>query len=249
MKIGIIGAGMLGASLARALSKAGHQIRLANSRGPDTIAELASEIGAAAATAADAAKDAEIVVVSIPQQAIEDLPEGLFDEAADGAIFIDTGNYYPGLRDRTIEPIEAGLPESVWVSRILQRPVVKAFNSISFTSLAKAGRPSGAPGRIALPVAGDEPQAKAIVIGLLDEIGFDGVDAGSLEESWRQQPGTPVYCTDLDREHVLQALQMADRSRAPERRDRFIEEMLKLVRQGGEADLIALGRRLYGAPL
>ncbi len=241
---------MLGSRLARILSGAGHEIKLANSRGPETIAEFASEIGAAAVTLADAVMDAGIIIVSIPQAAITELPKNLFDGVADGTILVDTGNYYPGLRDRKIEEIEAGMAESVWVSRILKRPVVKAFNSISFTSLAEAGRPSGAPDRIALPVAGNDLAAKAAVIGLLDQIGFDGVDAGSLEESWRPQPGTPVYCTDLDREHVLQALQMADRAHAPERRDRFVEEMLKLVRQqGGEADLITLGRRIYGAPL
>jgi len=248
MRIGILGAGMIGANLARKLGRAGHEVRIANSRGPETIRELAAETGATAVTAAEAVREVEIAIVSIPQGAVEKLPSGLFEGVPPEVIVIDTGNYYPGLRDAAIEEIEAGLPESVWVSRKLGRPVVKAFNSISFTSLAEAGRPAGDPGRIALPVAGDETAAKQAVIDLLDGIGFDGIDAGPLEESWRQQPGTPVYCTDLDRERATRALALADRARAPDLRDRFIEQMLKALRAGEKPDLIALGRAIYGAP-
>lgn len=248
MKIGILGAGMIGANLARKLAKARHQVKLANSRGPDTISQLASEAGATAVTVRDAVKDVAVIVISVPQGAIETLPESLFDDVPRSVVVIDTGNYYPGLRDRTIAEIEAGLPESVWVSQTLNRPVIKAFNSISFTSLVGAGRSSGAADRLALPVAGDDPAAKALVIGLMDEIGFDGLDVGSLADSWRQQPGTPVYCTDLDVARVQKALALADKARAPERRDQFIEKMIPLMRQGGAVDLVGLGRSIYGAP-
>ena len=248
MKIGIVGAGMIGATLARLLVKAGHGVRLANARGPASIEALASEIGATAVTVAQAVADVAVLIISIPQGAIQTLPEGLLNDVPEDVIVIDTGNYYPGLRDPTIDAIEAGMAESVWVSQRLKRPVVKTFNSIGFTSLAQAGRPSGTAGRIALPVAGDNVAAKMAVIALLDEIGFEGVDAGSLAQSWRHQPGTPSYCTDLDREHLISALALADKARSAARRDRFIVEMREIVRQEGTADLIALARRIYGAP-
>ena len=126
-------------------------------------------------------------------------------------IVVDTGNYYPSFRDGTIEEIESGLTESGWVAKHLGRPVVKVFNNIMAHSLAEGGLPQGAKGRIALPVAGDDSRAKAVVIGLVDALGFDGIDAGTLDESWRQQPGTPVYCTDYDADGVRRALSVADR--------------------------------------
>jgi predicted dinucleotide-binding enzyme len=248
MKIGIIGAGMIGSNLAGLLAGTGHTVKLANSRGPASIGDLADRIGTTATTLADAVLGVGAIIVSIPQDAVARLPADLFDAVPGTVAIVDTGNYYPGLRDRTIEEIEAGLAESAWVAKMIGRPVIKAFNSISFTSLRDGGRPAGAPGRIALPVAGDDAPAKAIVVGLVDQIGFDAVDAGSIEDSWRQQPGTPTYCTDLDRAGVAQALTLADRTRAPVLRDAFIAEMLRIRREGGSADLIALGRSIYGAP-
>ncbi|MBT2187875.1 NADPH-dependent F420 reductase [Sphingobium nicotianae] len=248
MKIGIVGAGMLGATLARRCTAAGHAVKLANARGPDSIRDLVEGMGTRAVTVAEAVADVDIIVVSIPQGAVETLSAGLFHEVPDDVVIIDTGNYYPGLRDQPIAEIEAGLAEGLWVSRQLGRPVVKALNSISFTSLADGGRASGAPGRIALPVSGDDPAAKAVVVRLLDEIGFDGVDAGALAESWRQQPGTPVYCTDLDREGVTRGLDLADKAQSPARRDQFIAQMLPALRTGEKIDLVALGRTIYGAP-
>jgi predicted dinucleotide-binding enzyme len=126
---------------------------------------------------------------------------------------VDTGNYYPQQRDGRIDGIEEGATESRWVANQLGRPVVKAFNNIYAQHLLERGKRSGSPGRIALPVAGDDTRAKEVVIRLLDQLGFDGVDAGSLDESWRQQPGTPVYGTDLDAEGVQKALQEASRER------------------------------------
>ena len=129
---------------------------------------------------------------------------------------VDTGNYYARRRDGRIDGIEAGMTESGWVSEQLHRPVIKAFNNIYSEHLLKKGLPKGTQGRIALPVAGDDPAAKAIVLQLIDEIGFDGVDAGSLDESWRQQPGTPVYTEDYDAEGVQRALKEATKERKPE---------------------------------
>jgi 8-hydroxy-5-deazaflavin:NADPH oxidoreductase len=126
------------------------------------------------------------------------------------------GNYYPGQRDGRIEAIEAGLTESRWVAQQLNHPVIKAFNNIYAEHLLNLGKPKGTPGRIALPVAGDDRAAKGIVLRLVDELGFEGVDAGTLDESWRQQPATPVYCKDFDAEGVRRALSMANKERKPE---------------------------------
>ena len=131
-------------------------------------------------------------------------------------VVVDTGNYYPQQRDGRIGGIEAGGTESRWVAQQLRRPVVKAFNNIYAQHLLGLGRPAGAPGRIALPVAGDVEAAKAVVVRLLDELGFDGVDAGGLDESWRQQPGSPVYATDFDAAGVKRALSEATKERKSE---------------------------------
>jgi predicted dinucleotide-binding enzyme len=209
MDIGIIGAGHIGAALARKLTAAGHTVRLANSRGPETIRKLAEEAGARAVTVDDAAKNGDVVIVSIPEKSIPRLPRDLFGGVSDTVIVVDTGNYYPS-RDGRITEIEGGLADSEWVARVLGRPVVKAFNNIGAESLATRGLPAGAPGRICLSVAGDEGRAKQVVLGLLDAIGFDGLDAGPLADSWRQQPGTPAYCRDLDTAGLKAALAQAD---------------------------------------
>jgi 8-hydroxy-5-deazaflavin:NADPH oxidoreductase len=217
MKIGIIGAGMIGGTLARRLTALGHEVVIANARGPETLRELAAETGARAATAAEAARGGEIVIVTIPQRAVPDLPGGLFAGVPEDVVVVDTGNYYPS-RDGRIDAIEGGQAESAWVAEHLGRPVVKAFNNIVSQSLLENGRPKGAPGRIALPVAGDPPGARQKVMRLVDELGFDPVDAGSLEDSWRQQPGTPCYAADLDAPRLKEALAAADRGRLPEYR-------------------------------
>ena len=144
------------------------------------------------------------------------LPAGLFEGVSDEVVVVDTGNYYPQQRDGRIDVIERGIIESRWVSDHLGRPVVKAFNNIYAKNLLERGKPKGAAGRIALPVAGDDKRAKDVVIRLLDQLGFDGVDAGSLDESWRQQPATTVYVNDFDAEGVRKALAAAKPERSPE---------------------------------
>jgi len=213
MRIGIIGAGNIGGTLARRLTELGHEVSIANSRGPETLAALAKETGAKPVTVEQAARAGDVVIVTIPEKSVRDLPKGLFDGVAREVVVVDTGNYYPRHRDGLIQEIEGGKTESRWVSDQLGRPVVKAFNNIRSGSLAKGGKPKGTPGRIALPVAGDDPRAKAVVSRLIDELGFDPIDAGSLDESWRQQPDTPVYTTDLDADRVRRALAEA----SPER--------------------------------
>ena len=214
MKIAIIGAGNIGGNLTRRLTSLGHDVSVANSRGPETLADLAAETGATAVPAAEAARGAEVVVVTVPQKNVPDLPSGLLAGAADGAVVVDTGNYYPQQRDGRIDAIEQGLVESRWVEQQLGHPVVKAFNGIYAAELLTTGRPAGAEDRRALPVAGDDDEAKQVVLALLDELGFDGVDAGPLDESWRQQPGTPVYgaVADVDGIRALLADASPDRT-------------------------------------
>jgi hypothetical protein len=215
MKIGIIGAGNIGGTLTRRLKALGHDVSVANSRDPSTLAELAEETGAAAVLAAGAAKGAEILIVTIPEKAVPDLPEGFLSGAADDLVVIDTGNYYPE-RDGRIEAIEAGMAESRWVEQQIGVSVVKAFNGIQAQHLLELGTPKGTPGRIALPVAGDDAMAKLVVMALIDSLGFDAVDAGSLDDSWRQQPGSPVYGQDFDAAGVERALAEAPAGRSAE---------------------------------
>jgi 8-hydroxy-5-deazaflavin:NADPH oxidoreductase len=216
MKIGIIGAGNIGGALTRRFTALGHEVSVANSRGPESLKDLASETGAKAVTVQEAARAGDLVIVTIPEKNIPKLPADLFKGVPDKVVVVDTGNYYPRQRDGRIEGIEAGTLESKWVSEQLHRPVIKAFNNIYAEHLLKRGRPKGTPGRIALPVTGDDAAAKAIVLQLIDELGFDGIDAGSLDESWRQQPATPVYASDFDAEGVGRALKEATKERKPE---------------------------------
>ena len=189
--VGFIGSGNIGGTLARLSVAAGHHVVLSNSRAAETLGGLAAELGplARAATPAEAAAG-DIVVVTIPLHAYRSVPAGPLA----GTAVIDTCNYYPE-RDGQIAELDSG---SVTSSGLIQRhlpdsAVVKAFNNIFFKHLASLSRPAGAPGRTALPVAGDDAAAKAEVTGFLDSIGYDTVDAGPLAEGWRFQPGTPAY--------------------------------------------------------
>jgi 8-hydroxy-5-deazaflavin:NADPH oxidoreductase len=219
MRIGIIGAGQIGGNLARRLTQLGHEVSIANSRGPESLAGLAKETGARPVTVRQAARGRDLVIVTIPMKNIPQLA-GIFEGVPNHVIVVDTGNYYPQQRDGRIGEIEEGATESRWVANQLGRSVVKAFNNIYAKHLLERGKPKGTPGRIALPVAGDDRRAKEVVIRLLDQLGFDGVDAGSLDESWRQQPNTPVYGTDGDAEAVRKGLKEASRQRSDASRAR-----------------------------
>jgi predicted dinucleotide-binding enzyme len=216
MKIGIIGAGHIGGTLARRLAALGHKVLVANSRGPESLKALATETGAIAVAARDAVRGVDLVVVTIPEKSVQSLPKGLFAETDPKVVVVDTGNYYPRQRDGQIKGIESGLAESRWVEQQLGWPMIKAFNNIYANHLLERGKPAGAKGRIALPVAGDDAKAKTVVLRLVDELGFDAVDAGGLDESWRQQPGTPVYGKDFDAAGVKRALAEASPERGPE---------------------------------
>ena len=214
MKIGIIGAGNIGGNLARRFTAVGHEVAIANSRGPQTLTALAEETGATAVPVEEAARGAEIVVVTIPLKAVPNLPDGVLDGAAENVAVIDTGNYYPQQRDGRIDAIEDdGLTESRWTAQQIGHTVIKAFNGTYAQDILDRPRPAGAPDRMALPVAGDDAAAKQRVRDLIDEIGFDTVDAGGLDDSWRQQPGTPVYGLQEGLDAVTKALTEAPQER------------------------------------
>ncbi|MFH8804839.1 NADPH-dependent F420 reductase [Streptomyces sp. NPDC017936] len=217
MKIGVIGAGNIGGNLTRRLTALGHDVSVANSRGPHTLTALAEETGATPVPVEEAARGAEVVVVTIPLKAVPDLPKGLLDEAAEDVAVIDTGNYYPRQRDGRIAGIEdEGLTESRWTERQIGHPVIKAFNGTYAQDILDRPRPAGDPDRIALPVAGDDEAAKAKVRALIDDLGFDTVDAGGIDDSWRQQPDTPVYGLRGGVTEVTEALAQASPERKPD---------------------------------
>ena len=218
MRIGIIGAGSMGGILARHLAKLGHHVSIANSRGPESLTALAAEIGATPVSVVEAAKAGEIVILAIPTKAVADLPRGLFANVPSSVVVVDIGNYHPELRDGRIDAIDRGMLDSQWVVQQIGHPVIKAFNNILAKSLLENGVPRGTRGRIALSVAGDSSDAKTAVLRLVDDLGFDPVDGGDLHNSWRQQPGTPAYCQDLEAAALRRALAEADRSRIAEYR-------------------------------
>lgn len=218
MSIGIIGAGSMGAILARRLAKLGHHVSIANSRGPESLTALVAEIGATPVSVVDAAYSAEIVIIAIPTKAVAELPRGLFANVPSSVVVIDIGNYHPELRDGHIDVIDRGMLDSQWVALQIGRPVIKVFNNILATSLLEKGVPRGTKGRIALSVFGESLDAKAAVLRLVDDLGFEPVDGGVLDDSWRQQPGTPAYCRDLEAAALRSALAEAERSRIAEYR-------------------------------
>ncbi|MEV0685283.1 NAD(P)-binding domain-containing protein [Nocardia sp. NPDC050378] len=196
MKIGVIGAGLIGGTLASKLAVLGHQVKLANSKAPSTLTEFGGIDNLTTVWAADAVRDVDIVIISVPEYAIDALGAELAPILSENTIVIDTGNYYP-VRDGRIPALDGGVPDSVWVSQILGRPVFKVFNNIAAPDLKKKGTPDRG-NRVGLLVSGPDGDAKHAVFALVDQLGFEPVDGGPLEESWRQQPGTPAYCKDLD---------------------------------------------------
>jgi predicted dinucleotide-binding enzyme len=190
--VGLIGSGRIGGTVAKLAVAAGHRAILSNSRGPDTLAGLAAELGplARAGTGREAAEGGDLVVLTIPTRAFQKVDPWPLA----GKVVIDTCNYYPQ-RDGQIPGLDSGaLTSSELIQRHLaQSALVKAFNNIFYKHLESLARPSGAPDRSYLPIAGDDPEAKAAVTAFLDSIGYGAVDAGPLAESWRQEPGTPVY--------------------------------------------------------
>lgn len=225
MKVGIIGTGHIGKILVQRLSAAGHQVKVANSRGPETIESAILSEGAQAVSTADAVTDVEALILSIPLNRIPDIAPLIASVPAD-TVIIDTSNYYPA-RDNKIDAIEAGKVESVWVSEQLGRPIAKAWNAIGSDSLARKNKPAKSADRIAIPVAADREQDREVAMRLVEETGLDAVYSGSIADSWRQQPGAPAYGTDLTRDEIPGALEAADKARLAKRRDLAVEAFLE----------------------
>ncbi len=208
MKIGILGAGFLGRAMATVAQRNGHEVMIANSRDPKTLISTAAALGCATGTAQEAAKFGDIVVVAVPFGQIGALPVA----ALDGKIVIDTCNHYPD-RDGRMEALESGVTTTslLLAAALPGARVVKAFNAILAKDLETAGTATGTPDRRALPLAADDPQAKDVVSALVDQFGFDPVDAGPLADSWRFERAKPVYCIAHDRAGMVAGLAAARR--------------------------------------
>lgn len=197
MRIGIIGAGRIGATLARLLVGVGHEVAIANSRGPETLRDLVAELGsrARAVRPEEAARTGQLVIVSIPLGRYRELPR----EALSGRIVVDTNNYSPD-RDGRFPQLDDGSTTSseLLADHLGEARVVKAFNAIFWEHLRDQGKAPGERGRIGIPISGDDELAKLAVEQLIDQIGFDAVDAGGLAGGGRRhQPGTPAYNADV----------------------------------------------------
>ena len=193
MRIGIIGVGHIGGTLARLFAAAGHEVAVSNSRGPETLGDLVTDLGPAAhaVTASDATAFGDVVVVSVPFGRYRELPA----DGVAGKIVVDTNNYYPS-RDGAFAELDTDRSTSseLLAAHLAGARVVKAFNAMYWEHLRDRGRPAGDPERLAIPISGDDPDAKQTVTGLIDQIGFDAVDAGRLGGGGRRhQPGSPAY--------------------------------------------------------
>jgi predicted dinucleotide-binding enzyme len=203
MQIGIIGAGFIARAVAAVATRHGHDVMVSNTRGPDTLFSLVGSIGCKAGTPEQAAAFGDIALVAIPLKAYQAVPVAQLE----GKIVLDANNYYPE-RDGHIDELDR---DEITTSELLARHlpnsrIVKAFNAITAADIERAGRPTGSPGRRALPIAGDDAAAKKVAAELLDELGYDTVDAGPLVEGRRFQKDTPAYCVPMDSEELKRAL-------------------------------------------
>ncbi|CAI9405375.1 NADPH-dependent F420 reductase [Lelliottia sp. T2.26D-8] len=246
-RIAVLGTGHIGKTLARSLASAGYSVKVANSRGPETIAPDVLETGAEAVDAVSAMQDAQVVILSIPMAKLADIAP-LIRKLPRHVIVADTSNYYPH-RDGNIDAFSDGEVESAWVAHLLSRPLVKAWNAIGSDSLATKGKAEGMAGRISIPVAGNIEEHKKMVMRLVSDTGFDAFDAGTVEESWRQQPGAPCYCTDLTYDEMKSAIAATEKTRLPARRDiavQAIQERMGDKQSNPTADyIVRLHRALF----
>ena len=227
MRIGIIGAGLIGKTLAKKLSDSKHTVSLADAKGVQEIKEIANNAGAKAVEVKDIFTNLEVLILAIPLLRIPELAKTLNGTLEDGVVVIETTNYWPH-RDGRIEEIENGMVNSVWVQQQLGRTVVKAFSNIGAYSLLNEGQPKNSEGRIAVAVSGDVQKEVDLVMGLVDDVGFDALDAGQLEDSWRQQACGPAYCTDLNLDELKKARASAVRETLVDKQNQSFEKMKDL---------------------
>ncbi|RFC78268.1 NAD(P)-binding domain-containing protein [Streptomyces sp. AcE210] len=243
MKITVIGAGAIGGNLAVKLCMAGHDVQVADARGLEGIRAEVLESGARAVELTDAVQGRDVIILAIPFGAAGKLAD-LFAAVPDETVVIDTANYYPHLSGQ-IEAVDSGEVQSVWNAEQLRRPVVKAWNAALAETQRTRGLPAGTPGRIAIPVAADSEQARRVAMQLVDDTGFDPYDAGVLADSWRQQPNSPAYCTELTLDELPAALAAADRVKDAAVRDSVPERLAALPADFTLDDVVEMNRAAH----
>ncbi|WP_257064671.1 NADPH-dependent F420 reductase [Priestia megaterium] len=240
MRFGIIGAGSIGSIISKKLVKNEHDVKIADARGIERLE--GKELAGTPVRVEDAIKNIEILIISLPTKAMPSI-RNIIDQVGEEVIIVDTSNYYP-FRDDKIEEIENGMVESVWVSNQLGRPIIKAFNNLLAHTLENEGTPEGTSERIAIAIAGNDLSQKQVIMDVVNELGFDTVDSGSLSDSWRQQPGTPAYCTELTKDELTKALKKANKEKAPLLRDKAIESYEPGY---SHKDIVNLNREIYNS--
>ncbi|MGG1229593.1 NADPH-dependent F420 reductase [Bacillus halotolerans] len=243
MKFGIIGAGTIGSIISKKLVENGHDVKIADAR---AIGLEGKKLAGTPVRVEDAIKNIDVLIISLPTKAMSSI-RNMIDQVGEDVIIVDTSNYYP-FRDDKIKEIENGMVESVWVSIQLGRPVIKAFNNLLAYTLENEGTTVDSSERIAIAVSGDDTSHKQAVIDVVFELGFDAIDSGSLSDSWRQQPGTPAYCTELTKDELTKALKKANKEKAPLLRDKVMEIFAekKDVKFSHE-DVVNLNREIYNS--
>ncbi|MEK4343746.1 MULTISPECIES: NADPH-dependent F420 reductase [Paenibacillus] len=242
MRFGIIGAGPIGTTIANKLFMNRHDVKIADARGIERLE--GKEIAGTPVSVEDVIKNIDVLIVSIPFHAMPSI-RSIVDKAGEEVIVVDTSNYYP-FRDNKVEEIEAGKVESVWVANQLGRPIIKAFNNQLAYTLENKGTLEGTSDRIAMAVAGNDLSQKQIIMDVVNELGFDAIDSGSLSDSWRQQPGTPAYCTELTKEELTEALKRANKEKSPFLRDKVLGNFSA---EFTHEDIVKLNRETYNSYL
>lgn len=248
MRFGIIGAGPIGSIISKKLVENGHDVKIADARGITRLE--GKELAGTAVRVEEAITNIEVLIISLPIKALPSI-RNMIDQVEEDVIIVDTSNYYP-FRDGKIEEIENGMVESVWVSNQLGRPIIKAFNNLLAHTLENEGTSEDSGRRIAMAVAGNDPLQKQVVMDVVNELGFDAVDSGSISDSWRQQPGTPAYCTELTKDELTKALKKGNKEKAPLLRDKVMERFAVLLadKKGVEfshKDIVNLNREIYNS--
>jgi 8-hydroxy-5-deazaflavin:NADPH oxidoreductase len=248
MRFGIIGAGPIGSIISKKLVNNGHDIKIADARGIERLE--GKKLAGTPVLVEDAIKNIEVLILSLPTNALPSI-RNIIDQVGKEVIIVDTSNYYP-FRDGKIEELENGMVESVWVSNQLGRPIIKAFNNLLAYTLEHEGKSEDSSGRIAMAVAGNDLSQKQVVMNVVNELGLDAVDSGSLSDSWRQQPGTPAYCTELTKDDLTKALNKANKEKAPLLRDKVMERFAEIFAEKNEGefshkDIVNLNREIYNS--
>jgi predicted dinucleotide-binding enzyme len=238
MRFGFIGAGPMALNIAKKLAKNGHDIKIADARGIERLE--GKELAGKPVSVEEVITDIDVLIVSIPFNALPSI-RSVIEQVGEEVVIVDTSNYY-SVRDNNIEEIKNGMVESVWVSQQLGRPIIKAFNNLLAYTLEYKGTPEGTSERLAIAIAGDNQSHKQIIMNVVNEVGFDPLDGGSLGESWRQQPGTPGYCTELTKEELTAAMKRANKEKARFQRDKVLEQLPAFTKGISHQDLVNLNR-------